>query len=203
MNLKDKLTEATMLAIQGKLTESEQKELQYLEKSIEDDKDDLRDLHLDNSDIVELNKTISDKQTRINQLKSKKELTEDNNITYYIKLFYKDKFIGYLNSIDKSPFMIIRCVSNINDARSYKSEKRAESAANLDYLYSASYIYFYDEQFNFIGEVPFKGTMKGNTNLGVDFKDLKVEISQDTSTQLDLSDIKSDIKEFNEFILNK
>lgn len=79
MNIKEKLTQATMLAIQGKLTESEQKELQYLEKSIEDDKDDLRDLHLDNSDIVELNKTISDKQTRINQLKSKKELTEDND----------------------------------------------------------------------------------------------------------------------------
>lgn len=79
MNLKDKLTEATMLAIQGKLTESEQKELQYLEKSIEDDKDELRDLHLDNSDIVELNKTIRDKQTRINQLKSKNELTEDND----------------------------------------------------------------------------------------------------------------------------
>lgn len=84
MNLKDKLTEATMLAIQGKLTESEQKELQYLEKSIEDDKDDLRDLHLDNSDIVELNKTISDKQTRINQLKSKKELTEDKENRYQV-----------------------------------------------------------------------------------------------------------------------
>lgn len=84
MNLKDKLIEATMLAIQGKLTESEQKELQYLEKSIEDDKDELRDLHLDNSDIVELNKTISDKQTRINQLKSKNELTEDKENRYQV-----------------------------------------------------------------------------------------------------------------------
>ena len=122
--------------------------------------------------------------------KKKEESIEDIEQPWVIKLFYNEKFIGYLNSYsDFGPCIRIFAGNDLKYIKKFKNQKGANISKGSYYMYGATQINVFDEENVPTGTIPFIDSTVSKTH-GIDRSLFKAKTAQFNNEIGDVAEIK-------------